>query len=341
VVKQNATLMHPKGKGHISLSYETLGFSNDKNNFLLRSSSRGKPRITYFDSYAQGMRCYKSEITKLISLGYFLPPPSNEHTMVDYDKSHLNVTSEKPSWNTMDRMPVDSAFFEEHFIRELHDGHHVLIKLCPSETAPFAMWDGRGNYILSDTLLSKLSMIHAYTDISGLTLSATLAPNGEIIINEVLDNDDITKDRLQLLETLRHRASASPLRFLRFATYYLTDEQWHHRSNQAAYASYARTSQFGENALKYYFPSGDSYRVCVKSLYEIHATSERGASDIALCLSKTPLLSNLNIGESFVIDGQRFFTQPMLSMKGFIKLTDHVTGAQPSAFSLAAILNYP
>lgn len=306
------TLIHPRGQGQVSLSLETLGLSNEEGNYLLRCSTRRDSKKTYFDSLDEAIQTYKYETSSYIAQGYFLPLPRNLSDMVDYDKSQKRIDAERATWNTMERMPVDKAFFEGHYIRELYDGHHVLIKLRPSETQPFLMWDGRGTYTLSDTLLSKLSMMHAYIDITGMTLSATLTHSGDVVINDVLlDKSHNNESSQMMIESLRFRAGNTPLRFLRFATSFSTADQWHSRDNKAAYASYRRTSKFADKALRYYFPSGSSYKVMVKSLYELHATSIQGCEEIVLCLSKTPFIFQLDIGESFVADGQRLFTQPM------------------------------
>ncbi len=312
MVNKHITLMHPKGKGNISLSLEALGLSDEKGNYVLRCHTKDDNRKAFYDSHTEALANLKREASKFIAEGYFLPLPSNLSDMVDYDKSQPREDVEKPSWNTMERMPIDKAFFDEHYIREVYDGHHVLIKLCPSKTQPFTMWDGRGTYTLSDTLLSKLSMMHAYIDIKDMTINATLTHKGDVVVNEVLLGEDGSNEpSYEAFDDMRIRAANTPLRFLRFATCFITPERWHKRSNTTAYASFSKDSAFANKALRYYFPTGTSYRVVVKSLYELHATSEQGGNDIVLCLSKTPFISQLFIGESFVSDGHRIFTQPM------------------------------
>jgi len=311
VNNQNLTLMHPRGKGQISLSIEALGLSSNEGNYVVRCNYKNDTRKAHFDSYNDALNNLRQQASHFIADGYFLPLPKNMSDMVDYDKSKWRTGAERPPWNTMERMPIDRLFFNDNYVRELYDGHHVLIKLSRSETQPFSMWDGRGTYTLSDTLLSKLSMLHAYLDIKGLILNTTMTHNGDIVINEVIEVDNPSNTPMHTrLEDLKARALNAPLRFLRFSTCFSTPEQWHQRTNVAAYASFKKFSQFASRALRYYFPSGSSYRVIVKSLYELHAASEQGGDELVLCLSETPFISQLEIGESFVADGHRIYTQP-------------------------------
>lgn len=309
---KNITLLHPKGKGQISLSIEALGLSNDKGNYVVRYIHKNDTQKAHFDSFDDASINLRRRVSHFITAGYFLPLPRNLSDMVDYDKSKWETGAEGPSWNTTERMPIDRAFFNDNYVRELYDGHHVMIKLSPSETQPFSMWDGRGTYSLSDTLLSKLSMLHAYLDIKGLTLNTTMTHNGDIVINEVIEADNSSNAPVgSRLEEMKARALNTPLRFLRFATRFSTPEEWHQRTNIAAYASFKKYAQFASRAIRYHFPSGRTYRVIMKTLYELHAESEKGSDEIVLCLSQTPFISQLEIGERFVADGRRIYTQPM------------------------------
>ncbi|WP_394222647.1 hypothetical protein [Alteromonas gracilis] len=294
------------------MSIELLGLSNDKGNYVVRCNHKETPRRGPFDSYDDALYYFRRQASDLISKGYFLPLSHNLSDIADYVISKKLDSSESEHWNTMERMPIDRLFFNEHYVREFYDGHHVLIKLSPSETEPFSMWDGRGTYTLSDTLLSKLSILHAYVDITGLILNTTLMHNGDIVINEIFDTAEPLKvsDRAKL-EEMSVKAKNAPLRFLRFASYFTKPEEWHQRPNKTAYASFKKNAVFTDSALRYYFPSGNSYRVLVKSLYEVHAVSEKHFDELVLCLSKTPRISHLEIGESFVADGRRIYTQPM------------------------------
>ena len=114
---QNLTLMHPKGKGQISLSIEALGLSSNEGNYVVRCNNKNDTRKAHFDSYNDALNNLRQQASHFISDGYFLPLPKNMSDMVDYDKSKWRTGAERPTWNTMERMPIDRLFFIHNYVR--------------------------------------------------------------------------------------------------------------------------------------------------------------------------------------------------------------------------------
>jgi len=317
VIKESATLMHPKGNDHISISLEDMKEYNPLGGYLVRKQTKQKTHISSFDSNKEAFNLFISEIAKSISDGFFMPSQANrDETLIYRDTVKLSPI-DTTAWSTSGRMPVDDVFMEKNFVRDFHAGHHVFVKLSPSETTVFDVHDNRGIYALSNSLLSKLSMLHAYADISDLTLNVTLRENGRIVINDVAKTaDDDFQTRLNYIDEIANKIHNAPLSFVDIASIYLNTDDWSARSLDDAngYVARRKDTKFFNDTGQYYFPHGQSFKVVAKALYEVFLVDARnGEEDISLSISENELLSIIDMHETVVVSGNLIFTQPKLS----------------------------
>lgn len=323
MVKYNTTLLHPKGGGTISLSLEHHSSQWVPGGYLLRINGREKTRPLTFESLSDAVKSFYDHISNYIRKGYFVPSKTNDTGTLDYTRGTISHAIQD-IWDPVRRLPIDNDFFTYNYLRELHDGHHVKIKLCPSETNVFLIEDGRGAYTPAKALISKLSILHAYGEISGFTLDVTLQDNGDLVINDVMQNtDENPLSRQHHMRRLERRISASPISFVHFAKCFFSSYAWQHRDNTTGYVALNINGGFDDAIESCFFPGGKTYRVSSKSLYKLYISDTRTpSSDFEHDLTEYPRLFILGFNDKLVIKDGKLYQQPFKQGTQFLPLTN-------------------